>query len=620
MSHLWGITSFFIHQSRSTNVRRSGFYHQTQALLRNAESSASMLWTLLKIIQRWRSKEVGAIRGSLALMASAVSHLALLTAATILSSQVLSAGDEVQVRGDQCGWMTFNGTQDDSSLQLDFSIASGMVATWTADQVQKYANACYNNATSLADSATCKFYTRNSLPLAVDGEVPCPFSSRICGTQKAMHVDTGYIDSQRDLGINTPPESAIRFRKTLTCAPILAEERFSSGNWSTNAPANFSTIPGDRYWYYYLGPSQNGNFTWVMNEFSLQSWTAPPYGLGCSLFNQVGPSGFQPIPDLQVNNSDLTLLFLTNTAVYPQKVDDPWYNATGSEQLEDGQTIFFSNRVLSTMACMEQYQFCNATACAALNGLNAYLTNNSGILQPGTPELNLNDVQKGVLNLVWSAAQGTTIFEGVGTLGTKLLVAQQYLINVDGSNRVSAPLPSTLWQDEVRNMANLMLAGLQRIVLDFVSPPDIPVTTVLRGTVSARDYITDAGPEFQETKAICNSVRIRDGTAYYNFSVAGLCVILSVGSAVMLINTFCVPNVVFWIRRRILKEETHSRCAKQAWLESHWLYLLRAVSERGKNGGVRWDVEKDGGIPVTRGNTIGFRGTDMWGPLPEKCV
>ncbi|KAK0717141.1 hypothetical protein B0T26DRAFT_802366 [Lasiosphaeria miniovina] len=63
------------------------------------------------------------------------------------------------------------------------------------------------------------------------------------------------------LGINARPNSRLRFRMAITCAPILAEERHSSNRTHTPPRPCFST--DDAYWYYYLGPTSYGNFTLV---------------------------------------------------------------------------------------------------------------------------------------------------------------------------------------------------------------------------------------------------------------------------------------------------------------------------------------------------------------------
>jgi len=295
--------------------------------------------------------------------------------------------------------------------------------------------------------------------------------------------------------------------------------------------------------------------------------------------------------------------------VYPQEVHDPWYNATtlipsGNDSSEADSSWFTSDSVLSTLACTEQYQFCNSSdGCTDPKGLYAYLDD---ALRLSVPELNLNDAQEAALNLIWSAASGVAIYQGVRFLGDQLLLAQNYLASASGLGRASAPLPPTQWQDEVGNMANLMLAALQRGVVDFASPPDVPVSTILRGTVSSREYVTLGDQGFGSAGALCTRIRIRD-SAYYNFSVAGLCVILAVGLAIMLVNTLCVPDAAFWIRRVLGLGEY----PQQAWLEGHWLRLLSTAFE--KHSGINWDVEKHGEIPVTVRNGHLFRGMGLWG-------
>ncbi|KAK3367058.1 hypothetical protein B0T24DRAFT_669436 [Lasiosphaeria ovina] len=85
---------------------------------------------------------------------------------------------------------------------------------------------------------------------------PC---ADICAQPDGFQADTGYIDSFQHPGIDTRPDSRLRFRMTITCAPIPAEERHSS-YWTHSPPRpGFST--DDAYRYYYLGPTSYGNFT-----------------------------------------------------------------------------------------------------------------------------------------------------------------------------------------------------------------------------------------------------------------------------------------------------------------------------------------------------------------------
>jgi len=293
MSHIWTLLCLAMHQLRATKAPRSGFYHQIQALLSGSPDSATTLLVLLKMMWRWRLKPVGVLRGSAPIVVAAILHLLLLTAAALLSSKALAAGDEVLVRGNTCGWMS-SGPADTGPMteieQLDSDLAAYNFGRYTAFQSLKYVQACYNT-TSITDLATCRFYASSSLTSAVNLDRPCPFSNTsVCAAPRAIQVDTGFIDSDGDLGINAPTDSHIRFRKLLTCVPTLVEEQFSS-NW-TNTPPPGLDVAGDAFKYYYLGPSNQGNFTWVMDNRTFWNLGSSAYSIGWVFFSSTTAVSF----------------------------------------------------------------------------------------------------------------------------------------------------------------------------------------------------------------------------------------------------------------------------------------------------------------------------------------
>src|SRR5947209_10427070 len=99
--------------------------------------------------------------------------------------------------------------------------------------------------------------------------------------------------------------------------------------------------------------------------------------------------------------------------------------------------------------------------------------------------------------------------------GDEMLGAQHHRLTAE--TRTSAPLPPTQWQAEVVNMANIMLAALQRRIVDYASPPNMSVPT-LNGSSSSLAYVT---PPDDEGEQLCQKIRIRDAS-HFNFSVAGL--------------------------------------------------------------------------------------------------
>jgi len=280
MRHLWTIVCFALHQSRSTNSPQTGLHHQQQALLSNAPSSASVLWSVVKMAWVWRSKRVAAVRHSTALVLATLLHISLFGAVGVFSSRVVSAGDEVLVRSDVCGWVgnslnlaaELNGTQ-----LIDTSIAEYTFGKWAGVQSLNYARKCYN---ATHDVGACRSYAVPYIDSVSATNAPCPFSDKICALKEGVQVDTGFLDSSRALGINSPESSRIRFRKTLTCVPTLAEEKYSTP-WTEMDEPGEAKLPGNGYKSYLLGPtSDSPDATWVISNYSFWDDAALPYTLG----------------------------------------------------------------------------------------------------------------------------------------------------------------------------------------------------------------------------------------------------------------------------------------------------------------------------------------------------
>jgi hypothetical protein len=256
--------------------------------------------------------------------------------------------------------------------------------------------------------------------------------------------------------------------------------------------------------------------------------------------------------------------------------------------------MYIRDRVVSTLGCTERYQFCANGNCSALTGLYANET------QSPRPYLGLtlNAQQKQIFNLVWNAAWGLMI-NHMPLLGDEMLVAQKYRLTAE--TRMSAPLPPTQWQAEVVNMANIMLAALQRRIVNYASPPNMSVPT-LNGSSSSLAYVT---PPDDEGEQLCQNIRIRDAS-YFNFSVAGLLLILFLGGAIIGINLFCLPGMLFWARRRL----GMSDFPRREWLEGHLLLLQRTALEG--NGIGPWEVDDKSSVPLTVQERTKFSASKAW--------
>lgn len=79
----------------------------------------------------------------------------------------------------------------------------------------------------------CSSFIKKSLAKTISKGVSCPFHAGMCRQNNtAVRVDTGIIDSQNDLGINTPPGNRFSFRHVEECSPITIDS-YTSENSST---------------------------------------------------------------------------------------------------------------------------------------------------------------------------------------------------------------------------------------------------------------------------------------------------------------------------------------------------------------------------------------------------
>lgn len=114
----------------------------------------------------------------------------------------------------------------------------------------EYANNCYPDS-SYADYDCDKFSVRR-INATVNQYLPCFFTdpSTCISDLYNIQINTGYIDSNRDLGINAPSQNSVAYRRVSECAPMNFTKWVSSYNL-TGSPGS---LPDDRYEYFYLGP------------------------------------------------------------------------------------------------------------------------------------------------------------------------------------------------------------------------------------------------------------------------------------------------------------------------------------------------------------------------------
>jgi hypothetical protein len=215
-------------------------------------------------------------------------HVAAIGAAGLFSSRVVSMNDAALVRSPSCGWMAepvkdYNLLRNQSDrIQIETFVSLYSSLHRSIKSSAEYARICYDN-TSTAN-AMCQQYSSPRLEPKINFTATCPFTEELC-LGDAVHIDTGYIDSHEDLGINGQPGDRIQFRKEMTCAPINIEGRLST-NWITIP----GLLPNDTIREYSLGSSRHSdigsllpsNITMFLTNYSL-IFQSIAYDLGYAL-------------------------------------------------------------------------------------------------------------------------------------------------------------------------------------------------------------------------------------------------------------------------------------------------------------------------------------------------
>lgn len=254
----WSIVRRVLHRCYSTSAPRDALHHQQQAVFRNSSSAFESFQILCSLAWVWRHMVKGKhcllrlIPGILA----AVFVVVAFGIASGFSSQISSAiGTQVRVDGTNCSLV--NGAVDIP----DYDPYS--LYPYTAQIVSNYANyaqQCYSTRSS-SGIFDCTSFVRAKLRSAVDTQASCPFTNSLCRSDNAnIRLDSGYIDSHKDLGINAPENERILFKAVLSCAP-LSTEGFS---------ASITTETGNYSIYNYGKRTGGQNYTYKVRSLQDQ--------------------------------------------------------------------------------------------------------------------------------------------------------------------------------------------------------------------------------------------------------------------------------------------------------------------------------------------------------------
>jgi hypothetical protein len=271
------------------------------------------------------------------------------------------------------------------------------------------------------------------------------------------------------------------------------------------------------------------------------------------------------------------MAFLSSSARYIAKVDDPWFFAhtpttspggTTVKDLEVYQFDFYAN----VIACVTQHQICNPSLsedqCSPLTTAEKLLKWESDSNSA------FNAHQQYTRRRLNELIITSSFSETIDTLRASVLLALNSLSGV-----VSLPLPPQHWMDEVQNWFEVMLVTLQQGTLAFA-----------RGPTDSRFLKYIEQPVAPELLSMCSNQKFRSAE-YISFSVFGLSIIIAIGSIVILVNLI-LDTAVGFIQRMLRKGETK----RLEWATNGMLQLQRLAYE---GHGIGTWRKLDADVPIT---------------------
>ncbi|KAK5551959.1 hypothetical protein LTR46_010076 [Exophiala xenobiotica] len=559
---LWTIIRFVLHQMvTSSETMRTPHLNSEQVILRNASSDIATARHMLSLAWSSRRKSTGrrSLRSYAIGLLALIYSISFMTAG-IFSNRAVSAasangGSAVLSKSKRCGvWnQTYANTVvfgADFVNEDEFALYTQYAAK-VAHDIQlslEYAQECYLSQASTQIlspvnqpppgnvSSLCRTFKSPKLTWK-DGTGSCPFQPDMCQNKSEVIVlETDYIDSHKDLGINARPRDRLGYQRRMKCAALAGTGNIQGWNGSLANSSAPRPDPATAFAYY--GPSlyKDTDFTYSYTNFAsfYNNFTAQvtlPYQLDVELAlgpadPQWTPSDFEPIPELRQNEADLVLFFLSFDGMYLGPNDDPWFSAH-SEQIFDTSLPFLNKRyardaAISTLGCTEQHQFCTPNGtCAGFLGFDQ-VQNVDKFNKALTPH------QNATFDRMLRAATASSmrhLLENLALTTTPILANN--LVHSGASGAViSQALPNNQWEMEIAFWHAVAMAQFQRTIVQWATGQIAPEPQYVQ-------YLQP--PTESQDIWFCNNLII-PSTVYESFSFVAIILVVTLGTLVILVS------------------------------------------------------------------------------------
>lgn len=258
-AQLWKILCFIFHQIRASQKPKDGLYHQHQNLFRNSSTPGGAAWSFILQSWHWSGRARHVMLRSLPWALFSISYIVVFAVLSIFGSSEVTkaAGQDRLIQSSQCGYWGTNGSTNAEGDYQTSEIGQGAFEAKVLKDSQDasaYARKCYDGS---ADALGCDMYA--TPVIRWEGKATdCPFRDNICWRNNTYQMDTGLLDSHDDLGINTPMEERLKYRRVTTCAVLVEEGYIEQSNDSALVTWNY-------------GPSGDQNYTMSYSKYAVRS-------------------------------------------------------------------------------------------------------------------------------------------------------------------------------------------------------------------------------------------------------------------------------------------------------------------------------------------------------------
>ncbi|KAI0411567.1 hypothetical protein F5X98DRAFT_380641 [Xylaria grammica] len=603
----WRLACSILHRKLSVAERRDALYYQRQAIFRNSASAESALWSLIRVTWAWR--HLSQTRSLYRTLPSIVFAAIILTAfsfASGFSSSISTAiGDEVLLDGTHCGYLDQFTLTPEEAFQFSTSWEANLIAN-----AASYAEQAYSpNNIGIFSSAI--FVRRQLDTVSFNFEAPCPFQEHLCRSNSSnLLLDSGYVDTGYQLGVNLRPDQSILFRQVVQCAPLVTDGHKTPTDYyglSNYTSYNYGRVIS------LLSPEDDPNHTLTIKNIEFQY--VPPG-------SRVAPSGyllnvlksftyhgvtlhgdFIPEPGLQRSGADIYLFFLSGNGVGSSiPLHDPWYRfnaksnaALGPFNTNEPRPAYRPSEEASPLGCTYQVQVCKGASakvesCGPLGSFNDAWIDAAHLFGIDTADFTGSRYSSlGEIMSAYAANEDASRFlwflQAISNNPTDLglivkkLGSQSLASHKSLDKNIQGPLPDDQWKLDVTYWWNISLSALQATFINTACGSNNPDVSRLQTNA------TNPGQ-----RSICDNQKILS-TQYISMSIFGLYFTYITGFLITILSLAIDPILDYAQRRWKYREYENLE-----WISNETLQLQRLAYDESGQG--EWSKCTDY-VPVT---------------------